>query len=135
MVGALLFSFSAFRLPSETVQMLTEVFTGEVNIFSASKNPHSDAYNSTTTVSPLSFSLSLFLSLSFGCLHSSCLLLLSWDGEEMWRGGWRVLDGEADAIKNDNDDDDGDGCCCCGGCCCCFIHGLTVYMFRLTGVT
>lgn len=55
----------------------------------------------------------------------------------MWKGGWRGLDGEADAIKNDNDDDDGDGCCCCGGggCCCCFIHGLTVYMFRLTGVT
>lgn len=46
------------------------------------------------------------------------------------------MDGEADAIKNDNDDDDGDGCCCGGGGgCCCFIHGLTVYMFRLTGVT
>ncbi len=46
----------------------------------------------------------------------------------------------ADEIKNDDDDDDGggvgggggDGCCC--GCCCC-LHGLTVYMFRLTGVT
>lgn len=38
----------------------------------------------------------------------------------------------ADEIKNDDDDDGGggDGCCCC-----CCLNGLTVYMFRLTGVT
>lgn len=50
------------------------------------------------------------------------------------RGGvWGCGVGVADELKNDNDDDDG---CCCGrvGCCCC-IRGLTVYMFRVTGLT
>lgn len=66
--------------------MLTEVFTGEVNIFSTSKNPHSDAYDSTTTVLPLSLSLSLFRLFAF---FLSAPVIVGWRRDvEGWLEGF-----------------------------------------------
>lgn len=82
-------------------------------IFLLSCRPQGDAHGSTT---PL---LLLSLSFSYSC----------YGGVEGGVGSWMEGGGVAwVGIKNDGG--------CCGCCCCCRrLHGLTVYMFRLTGVT